>query len=181
MGAHPLYGALSQRGLLDPTKPAYNRSQPDGRLRLTASAFKPPNNAGLHVQWLSSYQMVWLIPSGLVDTQWLVSYRMAWFIQGDEKGWHKRGCELSYDQLWAASLIGPNAVTWRWALSYVHRFTVTRGDIVMSPRSPGWHYIVTPGDVTWRSLNANVRYILRCFCLRLVFFLFFWRLTVLIY
>jgi len=69
---------------------------------------------------------------------------------------------LSCDQLWAASLIGRNAVTWRWALSYVHHFTVTRGDIMMSPC-----------DVTWSSLNVNVRYILRCFCLRFVFFLFF--------
>ena len=45
------------------------------------------------------------------------------------------GCHqsLSYDQLWAASLIGRNAVTWRWA--YVHIFTVTRGDMIMSP---GW-------------------------------------------
>ena len=78
---------------------------------------------------------------------------------------------LSYDQLWAASLIGRNAVQWRWALSF-HRFTVTRGDITMSP---GWHYNVTPGDreaVTWRSLNANVRYIVRCFCLRFCLFLF---------
>ena len=33
---------------------------------------------------------------------------------------------------------------------------------------PGWHYNVTSGDVTWRSLNANVRYIIRCFCLRFV-------------
>jgi len=56
---------LSQRGLLDPTKPAYNRSQPDGRLRLTASAFKPPNNAGLHVH-----------TSGLFHTGWLGSYRV---------------------------------------------------------------------------------------------------------
>ena len=31
--------ALSQRGLLDPIKPAYNQSQPGGRLKLTASAF----------------------------------------------------------------------------------------------------------------------------------------------
>jgi len=38
-GAHPLYGALSQRGLLDPIKPACNQSQLDGRLRLTSSAF----------------------------------------------------------------------------------------------------------------------------------------------
>jgi len=78
---------------------------------------------------------------------------------------------LSYDQLWAASLIGRNAVQWRWALSF-HRFTVTRGDIT---RSPGWHYNITPGDceaVTWRSLNANVRYIVRCFCLRFCLFLF---------
>ena len=30
---------------------------------------------------------------------------------------------LSYDQLWAASLTGRNAVTWRWALSY---FTTSR-------------------------------------------------------
>jgi len=84
---------------------------------------------------------------------------------------------LSYDQLWAASLIGRNAVTWRWALSYyVHRFTVTRCDIIMSHM---WNYNVTRRDVTWCSLNANVRYILRCFCLRLVCFCFvFWRLTV---
>ena len=39
MGAHPLYGALSQGGLLDPIKPAYNQSRLDGRLKLTASAF----------------------------------------------------------------------------------------------------------------------------------------------
>jgi len=31
--------ALSQRGLLDPIKPAYNRSRPNGQLKLTASAF----------------------------------------------------------------------------------------------------------------------------------------------
>jgi len=29
--------ALSQRGLLDPMKPAYNQSRPDDRLKLTAS------------------------------------------------------------------------------------------------------------------------------------------------
>jgi len=34
---------------------------------------------------------------------------------------------LSYDQLWAASLIGRNAVTWRWALSYVYRFNMETG------------------------------------------------------
>ena len=38
----------------------------------------------------------------------------------------------------------------------------------------GWHYNVTPGDIMWRPLNANARYILRCFCVRSVcFFLFF--------
>jgi len=31
--------ALSQRGLLDPIKPAYNQSRPDGRLKLTTSGF----------------------------------------------------------------------------------------------------------------------------------------------
>jgi len=31
--------ALSQRGLLDPIKPAYDQSRPDDRLKLTASAF----------------------------------------------------------------------------------------------------------------------------------------------
>jgi len=31
--------ALSQRGLLDPIKPAYNQSRADGWLKLTASAF----------------------------------------------------------------------------------------------------------------------------------------------
>ena len=35
---HPLYCALSQRGLLDQIKQAYNQSQPDGRLKRTASA-----------------------------------------------------------------------------------------------------------------------------------------------
>ena len=40
MGDHCLYSALSQRGLLDPIKPAYNQSRPDGQLKLTASAFK---------------------------------------------------------------------------------------------------------------------------------------------
>jgi len=39
MGAHPLYGALNQRGLFDQLKPAYNQSWPDGQLKLTASAF----------------------------------------------------------------------------------------------------------------------------------------------
>ena len=39
MGAHPRYSALSQRGLLDPVKPAYNQSRLDGRLNLTASTF----------------------------------------------------------------------------------------------------------------------------------------------
>jgi len=63
------------------------------------------------------------------------------------------------------AVIGRNTVTWRWALSYVHRFTVTRGDIIMSP---GWHYNVIPGDVTWRSLNAEIRYILRCFAVLVI-------------
>ena len=35
VGAHPLYGALSQRGLIDPVKLAYEQC----RLKLTASAF----------------------------------------------------------------------------------------------------------------------------------------------
>jgi len=33
---------------------------------------------------------------------------------------------LTYDQLWAASLIGRNAVMWRWSLSYDQRVTVDR-------------------------------------------------------
>ena len=40
-------------------------------------------------------------------------------------------------------------------------------------RSTDSHYNVTPGvreAVTWPSLNANVKYILRCFCLRFVYF-----------
>ena len=35
----PLSRALSQRELLDPIKPAYDRRRPDGRLKLAASAF----------------------------------------------------------------------------------------------------------------------------------------------
>ena len=44
---------------------------------------------------------------------------------------------------------------------------VTLSIIISSPLHghPGWHYNVTPGDVTWRSLKANLRYILHCFCL----------------
>ena len=36
MGVHPLYGALSQGGLLDPIKPAYNQSQPGGWLEFSS-------------------------------------------------------------------------------------------------------------------------------------------------
>jgi len=39
MGTHTPYGDLSQRGLLDTIKTAYDKSRLDGRLRLTASAF----------------------------------------------------------------------------------------------------------------------------------------------
>ena len=38
MGAHPLFGPLSQRGL-NPIKSVYDSDWPDGRLNLTASAF----------------------------------------------------------------------------------------------------------------------------------------------
>jgi len=38
MGAHPLGGAMSRRGR-SPIKLAYSPSRPDGRLKLTASAF----------------------------------------------------------------------------------------------------------------------------------------------
>jgi len=40
---------------------------------------------------------------------------------------------------------------WRWALSHVHCFMVTRCDIIMSHM---WHYNVTQCDVTWCSINA---------------------------
>ena len=39
MEAHPLCGAFIQRGLLEPIKLAYDQRRPDGRLKLTASAF----------------------------------------------------------------------------------------------------------------------------------------------
>ena len=68
---------------------------------------------------------------------------------------------LSHDQLRPASLIGRNAVTWRWALSNVHRVTVNR-------------QIVQCLTVTWRSLDifytVNVINILRSICLRFVCF-----------
>ena len=38
MGAHPLFGPWSRRGL-NPIKPVYDPDRPDGRLNLTASAF----------------------------------------------------------------------------------------------------------------------------------------------
>ena len=38
MGAHPLFGPLSRRGL-NPIKPVYDPDRPDGRLNLTARAF----------------------------------------------------------------------------------------------------------------------------------------------
>ena len=37
-GSSSPYGTLSQRGLLDPIKLAYDQRRPDGRLKLTASA-----------------------------------------------------------------------------------------------------------------------------------------------
>ena len=45
LGAHSLYGALSQRGMLVLIKPACNQGRPDGRLKLTASFF----------DWLNQY------------------------------------------------------------------------------------------------------------------------------
>ena len=39
MGAHPPFGPLSRRGL-NPIKPVYDPDRPDGRLNLTASAFR---------------------------------------------------------------------------------------------------------------------------------------------
>jgi len=38
-GSSSSYGTLSQRGLLDPIKLAHDQRRPDGRLRITASAF----------------------------------------------------------------------------------------------------------------------------------------------
>ena len=38
-GSSSWYGALRQRGLLDPIKLAYDQRRPDGQLKLTASAF----------------------------------------------------------------------------------------------------------------------------------------------
>ena len=57
-----------------------------------------------------------------------------------------RNYELSYDQLWASSLLGRNAVTWRWSLSYDQYITVDSHMTV-------YHY---NDMVTWRSLNVNI-------------------------
>ena len=38
-GSSSPYGTLSQQGLLDPIKLAYDQGRPDGRLKLTSSAF----------------------------------------------------------------------------------------------------------------------------------------------
>jgi len=38
-GSSSFYGALSQQGLIEPIKPAYNQSRPDGQLKLTPSDF----------------------------------------------------------------------------------------------------------------------------------------------
>ena len=38
-GSSSPYGTLSQRGLLDPIKLAYDQRRPDGRLKLRASAY----------------------------------------------------------------------------------------------------------------------------------------------
>ena len=61
VGAYPLCGALSLRGLLHPIKPAYNQSWSDGRLRLTASAFNPP--------WLSMPAVLVTVPTVLHISQ----------------------------------------------------------------------------------------------------------------
>jgi len=46
---------------------------------------------------------------------------------------------LSYDQLRAASLIGRNAATWRWALSTDRCFTVTQQTVKRSWHHNHWH------------------------------------------
>jgi len=61
VGAYPLCGALSLRGLLHPIKPAYNQSWSDGRLRLTASAFNPP--------WISMPAVLVTVPTVLHISQ----------------------------------------------------------------------------------------------------------------
>jgi len=55
--AHLLYDALSQWGLLDPIKLAYNQSWPDGQLKLTASTFKWPRISMLTVLVCILYQL----------------------------------------------------------------------------------------------------------------------------
>jgi len=50
--------ALRQRGLADPIKPAYNQSRPDGRIKLTASAFNQ--------LWISMPAVLVTVPT---DTQ----------------------------------------------------------------------------------------------------------------
>jgi len=118
---------------------------------------KFPSSGGMHVtiDWLQRNY------SGTVIGQLVLSHFVC--------------CEqtfLSYDQLWAASLICRNAVTWRWTLSYVHRFMVTRGDIIMPP---GWRH------ATFTKCKRKIFYstlFLFTFCL---FFFVFWRLTVSFY
>ena len=58
---HPLYGALSQRGLLDAIKPAYNQSLLDGRLKLTASAF--------YWLWISMPTVLLTVPTVTQNTR----------------------------------------------------------------------------------------------------------------
>jgi len=54
-GAHPLYSALSRRGL-DPSKLAYNPIRLDGQLRLTASAFNCASRAYWYAELAVSSQ-----------------------------------------------------------------------------------------------------------------------------
>jgi len=52
MAAQPLYDVLSQPGLSDPIKPAYNQSRPHGRLKLTVGAFNwLSNHANINPPW----------------------------------------------------------------------------------------------------------------------------------
>ena len=137
------------------------RNPPDTVLVILLSSFAASRGVNIHnfthVSPLHSINiyLLWVVTS--LTGYLLDNYRWLSLIQ----------LTLSHDQLWAASLIGRNAVTWRWALSYVHRFTVTPFDITMSDI---WYCNVKRGNVTWRSLNANVTYIVRCLCLRFAWF-----------
>ena len=115
----------------------------------------------------SVYVPYWIIPSKLLNAVILgLNYKMSY----NNLTIIIRYCRMTNYELlhWLVETPSHDVEHYRM----LNMSAVDRGDITMTT---GSHYNVTPGDrkaVTWPSLNTNIRYILRRFCLHSTSFLF---------